>query len=205
MASSTPKELGAIISESAANPTLLRQRTEEIEPLTNPEIVHTAKGHVRTDKQYPEKIQTRHQARIDIDQYVLTGLDNMHLEVTDIIKSQGLIVLTKKGVYPISEKFMHIVKLGKPISSYQNGVYSTTTRIHDRHTNTEDIDTKQNWQKQANAARIPSRRRSQKKEVPPRPKTTAETTREATWGAITDVSVLTIERSSPKSQYNMYH
>lgn len=108
-------------------------------------------------KRLSGKIRARHHATIEVETYLLSGLENNLLAVTDIIKSPGTVLFTKSGVYPIPEKLMLIVKLGDPIATFQDGAYSTSDTIHSRQTSTAEEVYHRKWSTHAHAVKINSR------------------------------------------------
>lgn len=113
-------------------------------------------------KKYPAMIRTGHQEKINVEQYVISGLEDNVLSVVEMIKIQGPIVFTQTGVYRIPAQLLQIKKLGKPITMFENGSYRMEIIIQgvpDLHTGQSD--THLNWVKHAKSARISSRRKTE--------------------------------------------
>lgn len=101
------------IIDSAANPTLLGEDQTHISPITKLANANTANGIFCAEKQYPPTIWTCHHATIDVDPYILPGLENNLFAIMDIIRSQGPDGFTKLEVYPIHEKIDANCKVGR--------------------------------------------------------------------------------------------
>lgn len=116
---------GMFLLDSAAKPTILTRAPPGSQPLTTKANISTANGIVQVTKSHPVTVKTKSGMDIKSDAYVINGLSDNLLSLTEVVKQKGPVLLTKTGAHVLHPKLIDILKIPPPFATCTKGMYTT--------------------------------------------------------------------------------